>query len=188
MTEDNEGFEQGYIIDGLCNPSYKKLHLSVALNPTCLFEHKKVENIIVAYLIPTEFVLNTNNQWKNYIESLDEKTRKGENALSKTGHKSIENIIGKLIDNDEPRRHFFLGSLPEADIPNIFIDFQQIASFPLEAVETKIKIVAKIKRPFREKMITSYSGYMMRIGTDRYKGDERAEILKSIIDPIKLPN
>jgi len=30
----------------------------------------------VAYLIPTEFVLNTNNQWKNYIESLDEKQEK----------------------------------------------------------------------------------------------------------------
>jgi hypothetical protein len=184
---EGDRLDQGFIISGLVNPSFPSLDLSVVLNPTCLFSNAKVDSVIVAYLIPAEFVLSANMQWISFKSELSESVKTGEEFISKSKAKSIERILGNLIDNDEPRRHFFIGSFPEIGLVDSFIDFQQIASFTLAAVKEKLKLIAKIKSPFRDQMATNYAGYMMRIGVDRYHGTERTRILSTLASPLKLP-
>jgi hypothetical protein len=184
---ESDTLNQGFVITGLANPFFPSLDLSVVLNPTCLFENNKVDSIIVAYLIPAEFVLSKNRQWISFKNELSEPAKKGDETISKLKAKSLENILGVLIDNDEPRRHFFIGSLPEIGLVHSFVDFQQVASFALNTVQERIKLVAKIKSPYREQMATNYAGYMMRIGVERYGGTDRTRILSTLASPLLFP-
>lgn len=182
----DEEIDQGFILEGLPNPIFKSLKLSVTINPTCLFQNNKVDNVILAYLIPVEFVLKKNKEWQNLLISLEEPMKIGKKSLSSKKTVKVENIISHYIDNDESRRHFFLHGIEDLNIPDTFIDFQQIASFPMKAILENSKPIAKINRPWREKMITNYTGYMVRIGVERYSGEIREKIIENIIKPLKL--
>jgi len=160
---------------------------SIVLNPTCDFTNNKADNIIVSYLVPAKLILSINNQWQSFLDDLKTEMKEGKENLSHKKYDSVENIIGRLVDNDEPRRYFFLGSLSSVDLPELFADFQQVASFPIEAAKTLAKPIAKINSPWREQLSTHFSGYMMRIGVDRYAGEARAKLLDTLLEPIKVP-
>lgn len=183
----DENIDQGHIITGLANPCFATLQVSVVLNPTCLFSNHKVDSIVLAYLIPAKYVLERNRQWRTFLDSLPERCRIGGEDISRKKQGSVENVLGMLIDNDEPRRHFYLGALEEVGLGDVFVDFQQVSSFPLATMAAKVKIIAKVRSPFREKLATHYAGYMMRIGVDRYHGADRARILSALAAPVRMP-
>ncbi len=127
---EGDRLDQGFIISGLVNPSFPSLDLSVVLNPTCLFSNAKVDSVIVAYLIPAEFVLSANLQWISFKSELSESVKTGEEFISKSKAKSIEKILGNLIDNDEPRRHFFIGSFQKSGLSIHLLIFSKLHLLP----------------------------------------------------------
>ena len=178
--------DQGAIVHGIAHPVFHKLENAVVMNPTCLFANGKVDNVILAYLLPVNFVLRKNKDWLDLIEQLTEKVKAGTEDVSKKKSKTVESIIGKLVDSDEPRRYFFLKGVDSIHFPDTFIDFQQITAVPFSKVESESKMVEKINSPWREKVATHYAGYMMRVGVDRYEGEEREKIISNIAQPLSI--
>ena len=185
-TDSIDRIDQGSILSGIQHPVFHSLKISVVLNPTCLIHNGKADSLILAYLVPAHFIIERNEDIQQHIHGLDEKSAGGINIVGNKKSESIRKTIGKLIDNDEPRRHFYVRGLDHISLPDTFIDFQQVASFPFDQVTTGARILAKLRTPWREKLATHYAGYMMRIGVQRFEGEIREKIVSSMISPIKL--
>lgn len=186
LTENLDRIDQGSIIKGIPHPSFSNLEISVALNPTCDFHNGKANSVILAYLIPAKYVLERNEEYKQQTDALTEEARRGAEHASKKKSSTIRKFIGKIIDNAEPRRHFFLRGIEDTGLPNVFVDFQQIGSFPFDFVVEKSKVIAKVKSPWREQLATHYASYMMRIGVDRFEDGTREQIISDLVAPIQL--
>jgi hypothetical protein len=140
----------------------------------------------MAYIIPVSFILDRDDEWLSLKGSLAPEVQDGSTRASKTKSDKLEKFVGKLIDNDEPRRNFYLKGMPQIGLPDSFIDFQQITSIPFDHVQKHAKVIAKLNSPWREKLATHYAGYMMRIGVERIEGAARTQIIENLTAPIKL--
>jgi hypothetical protein len=171
--------DQGDIIEGIKHPAFDKLNISVVLTPTCQMANEKASSVVLAFLLPVNFVLDINHDYQELIRSLDTGEDKAVAKPSKSKSDKIRKVIGKLIDCDECRRHFFLKG--HGSVPNVFVDFQQVLSLPFDEVKKCLqRRPAKVLSPFREKLATHFAGYMMRIGVERPEGDERNQLLNSV--------
>lgn len=185
-TEGLDSIDQGTILEGVNHPSMPSLKIAIALNPTCLFHQGKADSIVLAYLIPAKYILERNEEFKQQTEALGETVIDGSEVVNKKKSDSIRKFIGKLIDNDEPRRHFYIQGVERIGLPDCFVDFQQVTSVPFDSVVANSSIIAKLSTPWREKLATHYAGYMMRIGVDRFVGETREKIIAGMVTPIKL--
>ena len=104
--------DQGCLLKGIPHPAFGNLLVSIILNPTCFFHNSKVDSVVLAYLIPVDFFFGKNREWLDLLKGLDDKIKAGDEEASKKKSIKVRKLIGQYIDNDEPRRFYYLELVP----------------------------------------------------------------------------
>ena len=122
----------------------------VLLTPACDLAHEgKAEFVLLA----SAFRLDSNEHFKKWYQSRDDKHPKGTNTpwnkLSKDFLRSTS-------------RYYYLPRF--RDIPDLVVDFQNVVSVSWDSYQENYNTIASLASPFVESLLTQHAHYRGRIG------------------------
>ncbi len=137
----------------------------LVVTPSCDLEHGKAESVVLAAcdLMQRDARVQA---WHGDLESGNRRRKVSDLVEQKTGGQ-----------ND---RHLFLPSAPT--IPDLLADFQRLRSVTPAELETMHR-VASLVSPFAEAMVSRFTRYFGRVGTDDLDADAIMERLKHPASP-----
>lgn len=156
---------------GICNPADIFIDKSdnsywMVLTPACDFAQCKVENTLLAEIIPlNKHKLYTD--WRSEKEAYDKIEHDNEQekklAQNKVGKAAGE--IKTLVKNRAQERYKFLPGT--FFLPDCVVDFQRLKTLPPQANDAFEKLCS-LDNPYREEFLHAFSKYYGRIGTPDY--------------------
>ncbi|MFT6928397.1 MAG: CheY-like chemotaxis protein [Psychromonas sp.] len=135
------------------------------LTTACDFEQCKVENVLMARVIPiSEHSLYS--EWlkqKNIFEELVP-DKKRERASKKPLNEAMDKVR-RLVKGQTSERYKFLPGT--FFLPDCIVDFQALANEPMSEAKG-YKLICSLDNPYREELLHLFSKYYGRIGTPDY--------------------
>lgn len=155
-----------------CNPGdiFRNIDdqtLWMVLTPACDFEQNKVENVLLARVIPLE-EHDTYKAWRQHSRELEATAPKDQTEKMKKAQKEARGKVKSLVKNQMGGRFRFLPGT--FFLPDCIVDFQRLLNLPVTYAE-QYEIVCSLDNPHREEVLQLFSTYYGRIGTPDYEFD-----------------
>lgn len=175
LSQHNNVITQGTIVDGVDWGRGEDNPLSIVLSNACDLEHGKSNFLIVAALESAVDVIQQTNEFKSKVkDSIDGK-------LSRKQWKSLSDFLSNYIHNRNICRFYFFDPRPVIDLGCVFVDFQQVKSVEISAVDS-LSLEGQLNHPFVEQMMMRFTSYTSRIPSERVDETIEKKYIQELAD------
>lgn len=182
VEPDHESPIQGDILYPLNPPFAEEDKTGIFLTALCDVDNDKFDYYKYALVLPADYIINKDISQIEFINSLNESQRNGNDKLTITKTKALVRKLKPFINNDGwPRFYFIPQSDGLFDIPMV-IDFQAIWT---TTSLNNSEIICSMQPPYVEHMLFAYSSYVGRIAVERPKSTLLKSIVEKLCTPIK---
>ena len=125
----------------------------VLLTPSCDFEWKKVEHVLLAKCEPLE----ARKEVKSINDAREKEQEPPEGAINK---------LSRLLKDDLGQKDRFKFLPGTFFVPNLLVDFQQLRCVSVDDfIGRGWKVVASLDTPFAESLVSTFTRFYGRLGT-----------------------
>jgi hypothetical protein len=174
LATTHEALSQGSVVDeGPWGLEYSPLGI-VLTNP-CDLSWEKASFILLAALHDARGVIQASKEFRAVVADAP----RGE--LSRKQRDGLERLLMRFIDNSDIRRYFFLEAAA-LRLPPLVVDFQHLLAVR-NTDRLRLRTLALLPPPHREKLIVHFASYVSRIGVERFEAEKTRELVRAVAEP-----
>lgn len=166
--------DQGDVFADIYFPAIEAYVNAVAITPACDLEHEKAHFVKFVSTVSLATVIKMMADSVQIPESAFQPAA----TISQRQYDRLLKALRRNTTGDFLPRFYLLPEC-QGKLPALYLDFQRVFVVPFRQVveEYLSNRVARIVSPWREQIVTQYSGYSTRVGAPDYSDDELRALL-----------